>query len=135
METKKPVHIGITLKKEAWIEPVDIFKKIADAGYEARHDDVRFTLIGTIRQVDGLLLIEIDGMKPDFKPLTLVKGKSKDARLQLKFDDGIAQAQKLIGEKVELIAYWVAPVKKKDLESDATFAPILVSKWEKEVSK
>ncbi len=111
------MHLDVTLKAESWIEPEKFLKQIADAGYEARKDDVRLTLRGKLDKDGDRLILTLDDVQPGPQKFVVTQGESKKEKEAKDFADAYAQAQGLVGKAVEIEGYWKPADKKKVKEA------------------
>ena len=95
-----------------WVDPALFAKQIAAAGYQARKDDVRLTLRGTVKKEGKHLLLAVADVKPGPQVFVLQAAASNDAREKEVFGAAYGQLAKYAGQAVEVEGFWQAPVKK-----------------------
>ncbi|WP_395139530.1 hypothetical protein [Armatimonas sp.] len=62
---KKSAWVEIKIKAGVWIDPLRLVKAIAEAGYQARRDDILLTLTGTLVREKGGYLLQMSDVKPE----------------------------------------------------------------------
>jgi hypothetical protein len=97
------------LKPGAWIEVDKYVKQIADAGYQARRDDIRLTVTGMVTKEGDKLLLTVDDVKPEAQTLALSAASSKDRAEAERFASELRSAADKLGKRVEVVGWWKAP--------------------------
>ena len=95
------------------MDPTLFFKNIGDAGYQARRDDVRFTMTGMLSKEGDTLLLTVSDVKPGPQVFALAPATSKDAKEQAAFTAAYDDLAKRVGQSVTLEAFWKPPAKKE----------------------
>jgi len=113
LSTDKPVHLDVTLKPGAWIDPEKIFRQISDAGYSARKDEVRLTLTGKILKEGDKLFLLLDDIKSGPLKFLLLKGSSKKEQEAKALTEAFQAAGEQGDMTVELEGLW-RPADKRD---------------------
>lgn len=111
------MHLDVTLKAGSWIEPEKFIKQIADAGYEARKDDIKLTVTGKLDRDGDRLALTLDDVKPATQKFVVTKGDSRKEKEAREFTDAYAQAETLAGKRVEIEGYWRPADRKKDKDA------------------
>ena len=104
----------MTLKRGAWIEPDKFIKQIADAGYEARKDEVKLTMTGKLEKEGETLRFTMDDVGAVPQKFIVRRGTSKREKEAQDFAAAYSKAQDLAGKTVEMEAYWQPADKRKD---------------------
>ncbi len=120
---KKPAHLDVTLKPGTWADPNKMLQKIEEAGYAARKEEIRLTLVGKIAKEGDHYLLVLDDVKPGPQSLLLQSYRGKDT---VAVKDNAVTLPKLAdfaGRNVEIESYWSLP-DKKDKTAPATLAPV-----------
>lgn len=112
LNTKKPVHIDVTIKKGTWIDPQKYIDRIADAGYAARKEDIRLTLTGQLAKEGERLILTMSDVGAAPVKFAVVEGKGKDAAETKQMAEALDATTKLAGQTVEVEGWW-RPVKQK----------------------
>lgn len=122
--TDKPVHLDITLKPGVWIDPSKFIKQIADAGYAARKEDIRLTLIGKVIKEGDKLLFMVEDIKPDTLKFLIKQGISKNEKEVKARAEAFEKVGAKVGETIELEAFWNPADTKRDKEALPTLSVI-----------
>ena len=104
--------MNIRLKPGVWIEPAAFFKQIEGAGYQARKNDVRLSLTGTVTKEGDELLLSVADVKPGPQVFRLAAAVSKDAKEQATVTDAFGNVGQSVGRSVLLEGYWLPPANK-----------------------
>lgn len=119
----------MTLKPGAWIDPALFIKQIADAGYEARKDEVRLTLTGKLDKEGDRLLLTLDDVKPEPQKFVIVKGESKKEKETKDFADAYTQAEAFAGKTVQVEGLWKPANTKQDKNALPTLTLTHIGEW------
>ena len=82
----KPVHIEISLSQGVWIDSSIFTQQIKGAEYEARKDEIKLTLIGTVVKEGDVITFTLSDVKPKMTAFTLQSGKIKKNKEQKQLD-------------------------------------------------
>ena len=113
LTTAKAPRLEIALKPGAWIDPPQLFRQIAEAGYQARKDDVRLALTGTITKEGDDLLFTMGDVKPGPRVFRLAEAVSKNTEEQAALTAAFRGAGQSVGRPVQIDAYWQSPAEKE----------------------
>jgi len=121
------VHLDVTLKPDAWVDPEKFVKQIADAGYAARRDEIKLTLTGMLLREGERLLFTMSDVKPGPQTFIIVAVASKVEKDEKAIEEAFKEAGDRVGETVEIEGYWRPADTKKDKNALPTLALIRVS--------
>jgi hypothetical protein len=105
------------VKPGAWIDPSQYIKSIGDAGYQARKDDVRLTLMGKLSREGDDYLLTLDDVKPGPQVFVVQAATPKNEKERADFATAFGRLGKLTGQEVELEAFWKPSSKKGEKAS------------------
>ena len=109
------------------MDPNAFIKQIADAGYQARKDDIRLILIGKLTKEADRLVFTMDDVKPGPLRFEVIRGTSKDEKESKSLATAYEEASNRAGQKVEIEGYWKPADTKKDKTALPTLAVTHVS--------
>ena len=97
------------------MDPALFAKQIAAAGYQARKDDVRLTMRGTVKKEGAQLLFMVADVKPGPQVFVLQAAASKDAKEQAAFAAAFAELERYsTSTPVEVEALWKGGTQKDE---------------------
>lgn len=99
------------------MDPDKFIRQIADAGYQARRDDIRLTLSGKVTRDGDRFLLAIEDVKPPVS-LALSSDGAKGNEAKKSAERAKAEAEKMVGQTVVLEGYW-KPADRKKVEGTA----------------
>ncbi len=100
------MRIVISLKSVSWIDPPKFAKQIADAGYGARKEEVRLTVVGTVERDGDRLVLTLPEMKPPIRLLLSATGL-KDKAAAATATEAIKLLEQNVGKLVEVEGMWI----------------------------
>ena len=121
------MHIDVTLKPGVWIDPAAYFKQVSNAGYEARRDDFRLTLVGKVSKEGDRLFFTVEDVKPGPQKFELVRKNSKIQKEAEDWAKAYSELSDKVDQSVEIVAIWKSADLKKDKAGLASLAPIKVN--------
>ena len=95
----RETRLEVYTKQGVWVPPSSMLEQIARGNFDARRQDVRITVVGTMQSNGDRSTIEIDQPGSPSVSLTLVPGK------ELRPEEMPALRQRT-GERVELTGIW-----------------------------
>lgn len=117
LTTEKPVHLDVTLRPGAWVDPSTFIKQIGDAGYAARKDDIRLTLTGKVVKEGSKLVLVVEDVKPAPQRLELLPPPAKNAKAANSWKEALKTIDDAAGRSMEVEGYWTPANTKKDKDA------------------
>jgi hypothetical protein len=132
LNTEKPVHLEITLKRGVWTDPSKFIQQIAGAGYAARKSEVRITLTGMISKEGDRIVLTANDLKPGPPKFELVQAKGSGEKEARTWSEALQAAGEMSGKTVEVEGFWTPPDTKKNKDALQKLAVIRIISLTKE---